>query len=583
MARWLAPGCLVTDLMLTIADVPGVFMLAMARRKTSPRPVGARRDCGMRLIVGLTAMAAVLPSGCGEGNVVVDGGVLAADASSEPDGGPTGDAETPPTDAGSTDAGDAGTLDAGSDAGADNCPDVPDSDQTDTDADGVGDVCDVCPEDPDSDQTDTDEDGVGDVCDICAGDPDPDQLDGDEDGVGDVCDICPEDADPEQLDEDMNGFGDACEPPPLYCVGRYDFEGADFIFNADGTCRLVVAGLFEWISQNTVRVSSPSFDPPTFEVTFAPDCSFFTSRGFRADRLAGGRCGDGTIDGFGEVCDDGNNDDDFCAGGCNEDCTFEATGCGDGILCAPDEECDDGGPSDTCTEECTIVPCGNGTLDAGEVCDDGNVVDGDGCRADCLGLEECGDGLLDADESCDDNNLMSGDGCDMLCEVEPGCICAAPGMACRNAVDTSASYRLIWSQVTASGFTFKTYLTRSGFTDSYNASFPEDADAWQPVRVPGVTGAFHLVSGDRLLSAEGPRYYVNDNASNRGLTTTQWRLLYARTETDGERLRLQSVDDDRYLCQGRFLGSSVNELQMQAGQCAWRFEGPAGMGLCTAP
>jgi hypothetical protein len=39
----------------------------------------------------------------------------------------------------------------------DNCPDVPNSDQTDSDGDGYGDVCDDCPNDPDND---ADNDGV---------------------------------------------------------------------------------------------------------------------------------------------------------------------------------------------------------------------------------------------------------------------------------------------------------------------------------------------------------------------------------------------------------------------------------------
>jgi hypothetical protein len=70
----------------------------------------------------------------------------------------------------------------------DNCPEVANSDQADTDADGAGDACDPC--------TDTDGDGYGShgdpasTCapDNCPGIPNPDQGDRDRDGIGDVCD-----------------------------------------------------------------------------------------------------------------------------------------------------------------------------------------------------------------------------------------------------------------------------------------------------------------------------------------------------------------------------------------------------------
>ncbi len=39
----------------------------------------------------------------------------------------------------------------------------------------------------------------------------------------------------------------------------------------------------------------------------------------------------------------------------------------------------------SCDEDCTIARCGDGTVNAsaGESCDDGNVLAGDGCNADC--------------------------------------------------------------------------------------------------------------------------------------------------------------------------------------------------------
>ena len=92
--------------------------------------------------------------------------------------------------------------------------------------------------------------------------------------------------------------------------------------------------------------------------------------------------------------------------------------CGDGNL-DPGEVCDDGGESATCDTNCTAVICGDGTLNmtAGEGCDDGNNVGGDGCRANCT-TEVCGDGILDPGEACDDGNNVDSDGCSANCLLE---------------------------------------------------------------------------------------------------------------------------------------------------------------------
>jgi cysteine-rich repeat protein len=65
------------------------------------------------------------------------------------------------------------------------------------------------------------------------------------------------------------------------------------------------------------------------------------------------------------------------------------------------------------------LSCGDGILDSGEECDDGNNQNGDGCNESCLYVSpSCGDGSLDADEECDDGDLFTGDGCDDACHIE---------------------------------------------------------------------------------------------------------------------------------------------------------------------
>src|SRR4051795_8264403 len=61
--------------------------------------------------------------------------------------------------------------------------------------------------------------------------------------------------------------------------------------------------------------------------------------------------------------------------------------------------------------------CGNGRLDGGELCDDGNNRDGDGCNHNCTSTEVCGNGFLDTavGEVCDDGNPVDGDGCSHDC------------------------------------------------------------------------------------------------------------------------------------------------------------------------
>lgn len=103
-----------------------------------------------------------------------------------------------------------------------------------------------------------------------------------------------------------------------------------------------------------------------------------------------GVCGD-NVRNTGEECDDGNT---VSGDGCSAGCVIEY--CGDGITNNVDEQCDSGPSSNNSSSSsnssnstnggCTNckLNCGNGVLDSGEECDDGNTVDGDGCSSQCL-------------------------------------------------------------------------------------------------------------------------------------------------------------------------------------------------------
>ncbi len=157
-------------------------------------------------------------------------------------------------------------------------------------------------------------------------------------------------------------------------------------------------------------------------------------------------CGDGARAGS-EDCDGADlggatcADVGFFAGAlaCNSDCTFQISGChncGDGSIQGI-EQCDGadlGGASCTtrgftmgtlacssgCTYDtsgCSSAACGNGVLESGELCDDGNATTGDGCTScavdsgfTCVGTPSscsaiCGDGMIRGGEECDGASL----------------------------------------------------------------------------------------------------------------------------------------------------------------------------------
>ena len=101
--------------------------------------------------------------------------------------------------------------------------------------------------------------------------------------------------------------------------------------------------------------------------------------------------------------------------------------------------------------------CGDGNLDPGEQCDDGNTVSCDGCSASCQ-IEACGNGKVECSEECDagPQNGQPGSGCDAQCKVVPlpGGLLLFPGGETRNSCMAEWQIKLSSGQVNG-GFPLK--------------------------------------------------------------------------------------------------------------------------------
>jgi cysteine-rich repeat protein len=108
-------------------------------------------------------------------------------------------------------------------------------------------------------------------------------------------------------------------------------------------------------------------------------------------------------------------------------CVPGTTACGDGVRVGACERCDDGAANDdhapdACRSTCVPAHCGDGVVDTGEQCDDGNFTPCDGCSPSCTSeaLVVCGDGVTvrACGEECDDGNAALLDGCTPACRLE---------------------------------------------------------------------------------------------------------------------------------------------------------------------
>ena len=133
----------------------------------------------------------------------------------------------------------------------------------------------------------------------------------------------------------------------------------------------------------------------------------------------GAACGNGRLE-IGEECDDGNASD---CDGCSARLPRSRPAAATASRCGA-EQCDDGNADDCdgCSATCQVetgLLCGDGIVNAacGEECEP--PVPG-GAAAECTRVAGCGDGIVEPGEECDDGNTDDCDGCTSTCTLDGG-------------------------------------------------------------------------------------------------------------------------------------------------------------------
>lgn len=139
-----------------------------------------------------------------------------------------------------------------------------------------------------------------------------------------------------------------------------------------------------------------------------------------------------------EECDDGNLRD---GDGCDHNCKIE-----------PGYYCKRGSYNNVLLSDypCCHISCDDCTIPGANTCQhcrEGFIQQGIFCNGifnyHNPNKEICGDGKKMGEHECDDGNLVDGDGCDSTCHVEPGYVCEGGNITipdyCRNTLNFSYS------------------------------------------------------------------------------------------------------------------------------------------------
>jgi cysteine-rich repeat protein len=128
------------------------------------------------------------------------------------------------------------------------------------------------------------------------------------------------------------------------------------------------------------------------------------------------------------------------------------------------------------------ITCGNGTLDAGESCDDANLVDCDGCDSNCTASSSCGNSIRCGAEQCDDGNTSSGDCCSSLCSFEGMGTGCSDGDLCTHSDACDGAGECVGIAGPAPACKFPTSAGKSSFQLSNSSVDLRDTFTWKWTR-----------------------------------------------------------------------------------------------------
>jgi cysteine-rich repeat protein len=165
--------------------------------------------------------------------------------------------------------------------------------------------------------------------------------------------------------------------------------------------------------------------------------------------------------------------------------------------------------------------CGNGILESGEACDDGNLVAGDGCDPNCNWEATCGNGIVEPGEDCDDGNLVSGDDCSSSCDDE-----SAGGLV-RFVVRTDTGHDTLVAGVPGS-IVFSVYV---------DAGQNLAALVW-PLKYTFTNG--NIIGP--INASSGNAYYSVSAAAQATFESIGWNTNYGQSATDPDSTLFGAID-----------------------------------------